>query len=122
MGDGRGSIGENYIPTREQQNEPGVLKVKLESQDYIKLKGNIIADAAMESALNCFTLMTPISLYRLFFPPLLAEPERQVHQPDHHRHFHQRTDDGSEGLAGIDAKNRHRHRDSQFEIVAGSGE
>ena len=64
--------------------------------------------------------------FRLCFyslsPPLFTEPEGQVDQPDHHRHFHQRTDDGGESLPGVDAEHCHRDGNGQLKIVAGSGE
>ena len=52
----------------------------------------------------------------------LPEPQRHVHQADHHRHFDQRPDDRGKGGAGIDAVDRHGDGDGQFEVVAGGGE
>ena len=37
----------------------------------------------------------------------------------HHGDFNERANDGCEGLAGVNTKDRNSYRDSQFEIVAG---
>jgi len=45
------------------------------------------------------------------------EPEGRVHQGDQHRHLDEGADDRRKGLAGIDAENRHGHRDGKFKVV-----
>jgi len=52
-------------------------------------------------------------LPKIFF----LEPESDMHQTDHHRHFHQRPDHCCEGRTRVGAK----HGNSQFEVVSGGG-
>ncbi len=52
----------------------------------------------------------------------LLKKECHVDQPDHHRHFHQRPDDGCKGLAGGNPEDRHGHGDGQLEVIAGCRE
>ena len=48
------------------------------------------------------------------------EPEGNVDQADHDRHFHQGTDHRGKGRPGIEAEDRHGHGDGEFKVVAGS--
>ena len=54
--------------------------------------------------------------------PAAAQPERDVHEQDQHRHFDQRPDDGGEGDRRGEAEGGDGDRDRQLEIVAGRGE
>ena len=45
------------------------------------------------------------------------EVERNIDQPNHDGHFHERTDDRSECSAGVDSENGHCHRNCQFKVV-----
>ena len=53
-----------------------------------------------------------------FFP----EIERHTDQPDQHRHFNERTDDGREGLPRLQAEDGDGYGDGQLKVVAGGGE
>ena len=50
---------------------------------------------------------------------LALEPQSDIDQADQDRHLHQGTDHGGKGLARINAEDRHRHGDGQFEIIGG---
>ena len=50
------------------------------------------------------------------------EPERHVHEADHHGHLDEGSDHCREGRAAIDPKHRDGHRDRQLEVVAGGSE
>jgi hypothetical protein len=45
------------------------------------------------------------------------EPEGHVDQADQNRDLQERADDGCEGLARIDSKNCHGHRNSEFKVI-----
>lgn len=50
------------------------------------------------------------------------EPERHIHQTEHHLHLDQGVDDRCELHTGTDTENRHSDGDCQLEVVAGCGE
>ena len=54
--------------------------------------------------------------------PALLQDKSHVHQTDHDRHLHQRTDYRYKGRAAVDAEDRRRHCNCQLEVVAGGRE
>ena len=49
-------------------------------------------------------------------------PQRDVNEGDQHRNFDQGADDAGQRLPGGHPESADRHRDGQFEVVAGRGE
>ena len=55
-------------------------------------------------------------------PPLLVEPQGDIHKRQKHRNLYQRPDSGSERLLALDPKGAHSDCNSELKVVAGGGE